>query len=74
MRKLTITVFAALFATSALAWPISLPPTFINHVPGHKDPVPVPPKRVDAFKGWKPPLEIQNKAGAVVVPAAPVKK
>ncbi len=53
-------VSAALIASPALA----------THTPNH---VPVPPKRVDAFKGWKPPLEIQNKGGAVVVPA-PVKK
>lgn len=72
MRKIT-TILTVLFTTSAFAWPISLPPTFINHVPGHTSPVPVPPKRTDAFKGWKPPLEIQNKAGTTVVPA-PVKK
>ena len=35
--------------------------------------VPVPPTKADSFKGWKPPLEIQNKAGTAVVPA-PVKK
>ena len=69
MRKLTITLFAALFATSAFAWPVM----HINSVaPTTK--VPVPPKRVDAFKGWKPPLEVQNKGGNAVVPAAPVKK
>ncbi len=54
-------ISAALFASPALA----------THTPSH---VPVPPKKADAFKGWKPPLEIQNKAGTVVVPAAPVKK
>ena len=51
---------AALIASPALA----------THNPNH---VPVPPKKAEAFKGWKPPLEIQNKAGTVVVPA-PVKK
>ncbi len=54
-------VSAILFASPALA----------AHNPNH---VPVPPKKADAFKGWKPPLEIQNKAGAAVVPVAPVKK
>ena len=52
---------AALIASPALA----------THNPNH---VPVPPKKAEAFKGWKPPLEIQNKAGTAVVPAAPVKK
>ena len=65
MRKFTITLFSILFTSSAFDMPI-----FINHNPNH---VPVPPKRVDAFKGWKPPLEIQNKGGTAVVPA-PVKK
>ena len=60
MRKITTILFATLFSTAALA----------AHVPTH---VPVPPKKADAFKGWKPPLEIQNKGGNVVVPA-PVKK
>lgn len=46
-------------------------PALATHTLNH---VPVPPKRVDTFKGWKPPLEIQNKGGAVVVPTAPVKK
>ena len=58
IRALIITV--ALIASPALA----------NHVPGHT--VVVPKKAVD-LKNWKPPLEIQNKAGNAVVPA-PVKK
>lgn len=58
IRALILT--AALIASPALA----------NHVPGHTV---VVPKKTDSFKGWKPPLEIQNKAGTAVVPA-PVKK
>ena len=47
---------AALIASPALA----------THNPNH---VAVTPKKVDTFKGWKPPLEIQNKVGTAVVPA-----
>lgn len=61
IRALIIT--AALIASPALA----------NHVPGHTVTTPVAPKKAEPFKGWKPPLEIQNKAGTAVVPA-PVKK
>lgn len=62
MRKITTILFAILFSSAAMA----------AHSPGHT--VPVPPKKADAFKGWKPPLEIQNKGGNAVVPVAPVKK
>jgi hypothetical protein len=61
IRVLIIT--AALIASPALA----------NHVPGHTVTTPVAPKKATSFQGWKPPLEIQNKAGTAVVPA-PVKK
>lgn len=61
MRKISTILFAVLFSTAA----------FATHNPNH---VPVPPKKADSFKGWKPPLEIQNKAGTAVVPVAPVKK
>ena len=62
MRKFTITLFAVLFSTAAFAVVTPVKPA-----------VPVAPKKVDVFKGWKPPLEIQNKGGTAVVPA-PVKK
>lgn len=62
MRKISTILFALLFSTAAFAAVAPVKPT-----------VPLPLKKVDAFKGWKPPLEIQNKAGTAVVPA-PVKK
>jgi len=58
IRVLIIT--AALIASPALA-----------NYPGHTV---TTPKKADTFKGWKPPLEIQNKAGTAVVPSSPVKK
>jgi hypothetical protein len=58
IRALIIT--ASLIASPALA----------NHVPGYTV---IAPKKATSFQGWKPPLEIQNKAGTAVVPA-PVKK
>jgi len=63
MRKITTILFAVFFSTAAIA----------AHVPGHTVTTPVAPKKATSFQGWKPPLEIQNKAGTAVVPA-PVKK
>ena len=53
MRKISTILFAVLFSTAALA----------AHVPGHKNVVPVPPKKSSVYDGkkWLPPLEIQNK-------------
>lgn len=60
MSKITTILFTILFSSAAIA----------AHSSGHT--VVVPKKAVD-LKNWKPPLEIQNKAGNAVVPA-PVKK
>jgi len=56
----------ALILTTALI----ASPALATHNPNHTV---VPTKKADAFKGWKPPLEIQNKGGNAVV-TAPVKK